>query len=132
MLTNGIVSLLSANGNITSICSNRIQPIPAPDDYSQYPCVTYQVASDVSGYNLSSADGCTQSRIIFNCISPRYLDARQLALAVKSVLTSYTGTLPDGTQVFETEIVNMQDGFDDGSRMSTVQVHSIFTYSDNA
>lgn len=130
MLTNGIVALLSAQGNVTAICGNSIQPIPAPDDLAMYPCLTYQVASDVSSYTLSGPEGVTQSRIVFNCIAERYLDARSLALAVKAALTDYNGTLPDGTIVFETEVVNMVDGFDDGSRLSTSAVHALFTYSD--
>lgn len=130
MLTNGIVALILANANITAICGDRVQPIPAPDDLSDYPAVTYQVVSDVSQYTLAGPDGCTQSRVTFNCIAPRYLDAHTLALAIKSTLTGYTGTLPDGTQVFETEVLNVRDLFDDGSRLSTTEVSAVFTYSD--
>jgi Protein of unknown function (DUF3168) len=129
MLTNGIVALLNANAAITSICGNSIQPIPAPDERADYPCVTYQVASDLSEYSLTNQAGPTQSRIVFNCIASTYVVARSLALAIKSALSSFTGTLPDGTFVNETEIVNMQDGFDDGSRLSTTSVHAVFYYA---
>ena len=130
MITNGIVALLNATTAITAICGNNIQPIPAPDDLADYPCVTYQVASDVSQYSLTNEAGPTQSRIVFTCIATSYLTARSLALAIKGALTSYTGTLPDGTFVNDTEIVNMQDGFDDGSRLSTTSVHAMFYYAD--
>jgi hypothetical protein len=92
--------------------------------------VTYQVVSDVSGYTLTSTDGVTTTRIVFNCFGIRYLDAHNLALAIKAVLTAYRGTLPDGTQVFETQIVNLMDGFDDGSRISRTSVHAVLQYAD--
>jgi hypothetical protein len=130
MLTDGLVTYLTGQANVTAIVGSRIRPIPAPEDISQYPMITYQGVSDVSGYTLSGADGVTDSRIIFNCHASRYLDARNTALAVKKALTGYSGTLPDGTQIFQAHIVNMVDGFEDGSRMSKVSVHVLITYSD--
>ena len=129
MLTNGLVASLLANSAVSAIVGTRIQPIPAPEDLSQYPCVTYQVASDVSGYTLTGTDGVTTSRIIFDCFGLRYLDARTLALAIKAALTAYRGTLPDGTEVFETQIVNMVDAWDDGSRISRTSVHAVLQYA---
>jgi hypothetical protein len=129
MLVDGIVSYLNANAQITST-ANSIQPIPAPPTPSDYPCVTFQVASDVSEYGVSGLVHVTQSRVIFTCIAQQYADARTLALAIKSLFTGFIGSLPDGTVVLMTEVVNMLDGFDDGSRMSTIAVHTMFTYSD--
>ena len=130
MLTNGLVSLLLANSAVSAIVGTRIQPIPAPEDLSQYPCIVYQGGSDVSGYTLTSTDGVTTTRIIFDCKGLRYLDARNLALAVKAALSAYRGILPDGTEVFETQIVNVVDGFDDGSRISSTKVHAVLQYGD--
>jgi hypothetical protein len=45
-------------------------------------------------------------------------------------LSGYSNTLPNGTQIFQSQIVNLQDGFDDGSRLSTSAVHAIIAYSD--
>ena len=130
MITNGLVSYLLNQSAVTAICSTRIQPIPAPEDLSQYPVVTYQVASDVSGYTLTGSDGVTTTRVIFNCFGIRYLDARTLALAVKAALTAYRGTLPDGSIVYETQIVNMTDTFESGERIYKTSVHAVITYAD--
>lgn len=130
MLTSGLVSLLLTNSTVSAIVGTRIQPIPAPEDLNQYPCITYQVVSDVSGYTLTGTDGVTTTRIVFNCRAIRYLDARNLAMAVKSALTAYRGTLPDGSIVYETQIVNVVDAFEDGSRIYKTSVHAVITYAD--
>jgi hypothetical protein len=130
MITNGLVSLLLSDSTIAGIAGNRIQPIPAPETLSDFPCIAYQVASDVSDYTLTSPTGVTMTRVVFDCLAQRYLDARNLALAVKAALTAYQGTLPDGTVVYFTEIVNLVDGFDDGSRISKTSVHAVMHYAD--
>jgi hypothetical protein len=130
VITNGLVALLLANSAVSAIVGTRIQPIPAPEDLTQYPCCTYQVASDVSDYTLTSTSGVTTTRIIFDCFGLRYLDARNLALSIKAALTAYRGALPDGTYVYETQIMNMVDAWDDGSRISRTSVHAVLQYAD--
>jgi hypothetical protein len=129
-LFQGLVAYLSLTANVTAYCGNSIQPIPAPANLEEYPALTMQTASDVSGYTLTGLDGVTTSRVVFNCIAQQYGDARGLALAVKAALSGYSGTLPNGTQIFQSRIVNMQDGYDDGSRLSTSSVHALIAYSD--
>lgn len=130
MLIEGLVSLLLANSAVSAIVGTRIQPIPAPEDPTQYPCCTYQVASELGGYTLTGSDGVATTRIVFDCFASRYLDARNLALAIKAALSAYRGTLPDGTFVYETQIVNMVDAWDDGSRISRTSVHAVLQYAD--
>lgn len=130
MLTDGLVSLLLGVPAITAIVGNRIQPIPAPEDTATRPCITYQSPSDVGSYTLTGSDGVTSTRVVFDCLAPRYRDARALALAVKSALSGYSGTLSDGTVIYSTQVVNVVDGFDDGSRISRTSVHVLFQYAD--
>jgi len=130
MLTNGLISLLLANSGIATVVGSRIQPIPAPEDLKQYPCITYQTVSDVAGYTLTGIDGVTSTRIIFNCFAVRYLDAHSLALLVKSALAAYRGTLNDGSVVYETQVVNITDSYVDGSRIYKVSVHVVLTYAE--
>lgn len=130
MLTNGVVEYLIGQAPISSVVGNRIQPIPAPEDLSQYPCIAYQSPSDVSESANDGPVGVATSRIIFDCKAARYLDARNLALAVKAALNGYSGILPDGTQVFLAESVNLVDRWEDGSRISCTAVHVLFQYGD--
>jgi hypothetical protein len=130
MLTNGVVAYLLTLDSITSVVNRSIQPIPAPEDLSQYPLITYQSPSDVSDNANDGPVGVATSRIVFDCKALRYLDARNLALAVKAALNGYSGTLPDGTQVFLAESVNLVDRWEDGSRISCTAVHVLFQYGD--
>jgi hypothetical protein len=130
MLTNGVVAYLLTQTAITAIVKQSIQPIPAPEDLSQYPLITYQSPSDVSENANDGPLGVATSRIVFDCKALRYLDARNLALAVKAALNGYSGTLPNGTRVFLAESVNLVDRWEDGSRISCTAVHVLFQYKD--
>jgi len=130
MLTNGVVAYLLTQEPVTSIVNQSIQPIPAPEDLSLYPLITYQSPSDVSENANDGPVGVATSRIVFDCKALRYLDARNLALAVKAALNGYSGTLPNGTRVFLTESVNLVDRWEDGSRISCTAVHALFQYKD--
>jgi hypothetical protein len=130
MLTNGVVAYLLTQTAITAIVKQSIQPIPAPEDLSQYPLITYQSPSDVSDNANDGPVGVANSRIVFECKALRYLDARNLALAVKAALNGYSGTLPNGTRVFLAESVNLVDRWEDGSRISCTAVHVLFQYKD--
>ncbi|MDR3746838.1 MAG: DUF3168 domain-containing protein [Acidobacteriota bacterium] len=130
MLTNGVVAYLLAQEPVTSIVNQSIQPIPSPEDLSQYPLITYQSPSDVSDNANDGPVGVATSRIVFDCKALRYLDARNLALAVKAALNGYSGTLPNGTVVFLAQSVNLVDRWEDGSRISCTAVHVLFQYKD--
>ena len=130
MLTNGVVAYLLTQTAITAIVKQSIQPIPAPEDLTQYPLITYQSPSDVSDSANDGPVGVANSRIVFDCKALRYLDARNLALVVKAALNGYSGILPDGTRVFLAESVNLVDRWEDGSRISCTAVHVLFQYKD--
>jgi hypothetical protein len=134
MLTTGIVQYLLTQTVITDIVGDAIQPIPAPVDLSGYPCITYQQASDVPEYALQGSVGLSASRIVLDCLAPinpgGYLVARTLALAVKAALSGYAGTLPDGTRIWVTEVVNVQDSYDDSAFLARSSVHAMVTYAD--
>ena len=130
MLTNGVVAYLLTQTAITAIVNQSIQPIPAPEDLSQYPLITYQSPSDVSDNANDGPVGVATSRIVFDCKALRYLDARNLALVVKAAFNGYSGMLPDGTRVFLAESVNLVDRWEDGSRISCTAVHVLFQYKD--
>ncbi len=130
MLPDGIVAFLLTQATITAVVNNRIQPIPAPEDLSQYPLITYQSPSDVSENANDGPVGVTTMRIVFDCLAQRYLDARNLARALKLVLNGFSGTLPDGTNILLAESANLVDRFDDGSRIYCTSFHALIQYGD--
>ncbi len=131
MLPDGIVPFLIEQTAIARTVGSRVQPIPASEDLSQYPLITYQSPSDVPlDFNMDGPSGVSQMRIIFDCRALRYLDARNLARTLKGILQGFTGILPDGTRIYNCEVVAVVDGFDDGSRVYSVKVHGMFQYAD--
>ena len=130
MLTNGLVSYLLAVPAVTVIVGSAIQPVPAPEDLSQYPLITYQTPSDVSEDGNDGPIGVSEARVVFDCFALRKLDAATLALTVKAALRGFSGVLPDGTRVFFCRIENVTENFDDGSRIYRSSAHFIVQYAD--
>jgi|SRR6516162_8888054 hypothetical protein len=131
MLPDGIVAYLAQQPSITAIVVDRIQPIPAPADIDSFlPGITYQSPSDISENANDGPVGLATMRIVFDCFAQRYLDARNLARALKAVLNGFAGDLPDGTHVELTQSVNIVDRFDDGSRIYCSTVHWLLQYRD--
>jgi hypothetical protein len=142
MLITGLVAYLLAQTSITSLIAqgNAIQPIPAPVETTDsngnalYPCITYQMVSDVPEYTLTGTAGISTARIVFDCLAPLdpggYGVARNIALAVKAALAGYTGTLPDGTVVWRAESVNVVDLFSPDALFSHTAVHVLVIYED--
>jgi hypothetical protein len=130
MLTEGLVALLLGNSGIVAAVGDRIQPPPAPDDLTLYPCITVESPSEVSEMGGSGPAGVAESRVIFKCFALRKLDARNLAFLVKGLLNGYTGTLPDSTLVFLIKQANLADHFEDGSRTYCTSFHAWVQYAD--
>jgi hypothetical protein len=134
VLTNGLVSLLLASTPVTAIVGNAVQPLPAPVALTGYPCVIYQQVSDSPAYTLTSSEGLSTARFVFDCMAELnpggYLVAHTLALAVKAALSAFSGTLSSGDVVWFIEIVNVTESFDNASFLSRSSIHALITYSD--
>ena len=132
MLIDGIRALLLTQSAITSVIGNRIQPIPAPVDLSQYPLITYQSPSDISQNAGDGPVGVAEMRIVFDCLAQDYATARTLAQSLKAILNSYSGVLPDSesTRVYLAESANLADRWEDGSKIHCTSFHALITYGD--
>lgn len=131
MLAEGIVAFVNAQDGIAAVIAGRIQPAPAPEfDPSLYPMITFQIPSDSSQLANDGPVGVAETRVIFDCLAERYLDARRLALALKTLFHGYSGTLPDGTEVQLAKSANLADRFDDGSRIYCTTFQALITYGD--
>ena len=130
MLTDGLVTFLNAQPAVNALAAGRIAPPPAPEDLSDYPCITYQRASYKPDYTTDGPVNLSETRVVFDCFAVRYLDARNLAEAIRLALSGYTGVLPDGTRVYEAEVANLSDLFNTGSRISCTSIHVLFQHSE--
>jgi hypothetical protein len=127
MLIEGVYQALKASSAVAAIAKS-IRPIVAPVDLSDYPCVTYQVVSRTPTYSLNGDVGVSQSRIVFECSAIRYVDAAALIEAVYGLFSGFQGALPDGTRVYEAEIVNQQDDWNADAEIYSSHLHVIFTF----
>ena len=130
MLETDLVSYLSGQSSITSLVGTNIQPLPAPENLAEYPCITFQVASYLPGYSTTGMTGWAQKRIVYNCWATAYLQAHTILEALRTVLTGYQGTLPNGTKVFFIECANGEDYFESESRLYRATLHTLVQYSE--
>ncbi|MGA2650418.1 MAG: hypothetical protein ABSF28_07835 [Terracidiphilus sp.] len=131
-LTNGIVAYLLTQPAVTDIVGDSIQPIPAPVEATLFPCIAYQVVSDITDYDISEPIGMAHARVLFSCLASfgpgSYLTAHSLGLAVKAAFSGYMGTLPGGPKVWFAEVVNVTDLFNPDALLSSTNVSVILTY----
>lgn len=130
MLETGMAALLLTQSSITALIGNNVDPIPAPEDLEDYPCITYQEASYTADYTSDGASGWAQKRLVYNCWGTSWMQAKQIQEALRVVLTGYRGTLSEGTQVFLIEVANGEDFFESASRLWRSSLHALIQYSE--
>ena len=120
----GLIAYVVAQTGLT------VQPPPAPANLAEYPVVTYQVASYATDYTNEGAINVASARVIFNAFSTTYLQASNMAQLILSVLSGYTGTLTDGTHIFDSTIVGIEDQYVDASQtLYRTSVHTMIQYA---
>jgi hypothetical protein len=130
VIETALVPFILAQAPITAIIGNALQPIPAPEDLTGYPCITYQLASYTGDYTSTGTSGWAQKRIVYNCWGTSYLQAHQLFEALRTALSGYMGTLSDGTQIFLIEVANGEDYYESGSRLWRATLHALIQYAE--
>lgn len=128
MIEVGIVQHLLADPDVASLCGTRIYPLLLPETVS-FPAATYQTISTVSDYTFDGASGFTQARIQIDVWATRYLDAKSLSEAIRSVLDAFDGTLPDGTKQVFIMRDNSTDLYENQAELYRVQTDWLVLYS---
>ena len=120
MLEAGIQQLLAANGGVQAVIGTRIYPVLVPEDVT-YPCASFQVISDVPEYLLDGTQGIGTTRIQVDTWSggasnATYAAAKAAQVAIRAVLETFRGALPDGTQIAGIFVANALDTFEQDAR----------------
>jgi hypothetical protein len=115
MLEQGLVNLLISDVGVSALIGDRLYPVQGPPDNPVYSYVTYQ---DVAGSSSKTMDGAEwdSRRIQFDIWGASYGACKAVAIALRNVLSSFAGTLSDGTRVLSVSRVNYIDHFDSDSR----------------
>ena len=115
MIEAGIVALLLADARFTSICGQNLYPVVLPDDPS-LPAVTYQASATKPDYVLSGESGLEDVTLHFHLWSKDFSGVVQMGDALRSLLGSFGGVLPDGTVVRACKRGTSVDSYEQSSR----------------
>jgi hypothetical protein len=122
MLEAGFQQLVVANARVQAIIGNpaRFYPVLVPDE-PIYPCASFQVISDTPVDLLDGSLAICSKRIQVDTWSggstnANYADVKNAQEAIRVVLESFTGLLPDGTRVAYIHVVNARDLYEQDAR----------------
>ena len=121
MIEQGLYTYLSADAGITALVGSRIYALMLPQGVT-YPAITYQRVSGPREYAMGGPAGVANPRFQIDIYSDTgYLAAKQVAGAVRSALSGYSGAM--GGETAQTVILSDErDIFEDDTglwRVST-------------
>ena len=127
MLEDGIYALLSNDAALTALVgASGIYPVMIPDTAS-FPCLSYQVAADVSDLTLDS-ENISNTRVQFDVWGSVYGDCKAVVRTLRALLDGYSGTLPDGTLIKGTFRGISVDNFERDSKCFRILAEYRFIY----
>lgn len=130
MLEVALRTYLLAQTAISDVIGDRLQPLPAPEDLSMYPCITFKEISHLGSYTNDGPTGWNQERLLYNCRASTWLQARQLRDLLKAALEPLRGQLSDGSRVFLVEVENADQFFDTGLRIHGSGLYVLVQYGE--
>lgn len=98
MLEAGVYQLLRDDPGVKALIAGRIYGGRLPKDPTN-PSVVYNVVVTGDVYSVAGATGFRNKRIQFDSYASEYTDSVKTSDAIRSVLKSFKGVLPDGTFV---------------------------------
>lgn len=95
----GIYQRLRDDAGVTAWVSGRIFGQRMPKD-ATLPAIVWQVVvTEELGYHSQGASGLRKKRFQFDSYAYKYMDSVKTSDAIRSILQSYSGILPDGSSV---------------------------------
>lgn len=131
MLESGLREQLLTIAGVTAVIGQRLYPVLAPVDLSNYPCATMQTASYTPNYTATpGSTGLAQKRIVLNVYSANYADVRTVIEAIRAAMSGFQGALPDGSIVQLCRIANAQDFYEGDSRLYRGALHLLIQFQE--
>jgi hypothetical protein len=97
------------SGGVVSWVSGRVFWGRTPDNVTLPAIVMTVVTTSDLGYTYQGASGLRKKMIQFDSYATKYTDAVKVSDAIRSLLQSYSGILPDGTSVNGCVVVGDRD-----------------------
>ena len=86
-----LYTILSTTGGVTQYVGEKIYPVKIPEG-TGLPAISYQQISGPREHNVSGAIGWVESRYQINSWAATYLEACDVATAVRVAIDGYAGT----------------------------------------
>jgi hypothetical protein len=121
----GIYQRLRDDAGVSAWVSGRIFGSRMPKN-ATLPAVVWTVVSTTDlGYSTQGASGLRVKRFQFDSYAKEYMDSVKLSDAIRSILQSYSGILPDGSSVNGCVVVSEMDFPYEPSASGYVQRHML-------
>jgi hypothetical protein len=125
----GLMAKLEADDAVRDALPGGIYPVLLPQD-AVYPCVTYQVISDVPDYELGRKARDETCRLQMDVRSnTTYAAADTGVRAIRNCLESFTGDLLDGTSISDIRVEDVTDYYDAANLAFRKQVDFIIDFT---
>jgi hypothetical protein len=108
----GLLQLLTGNSGVTTLVGTKVYWILAPKGNSAGAALPYIVLSRVATgdtYDMRGATGLRDGLFQFDCYATDYYSSRAISLAVRKLLESYTGNLPDTGATLVSAVLTEKD-----------------------
>jgi hypothetical protein len=93
-LESSLYDYLTGQTSISSVVSTRVYPLKRPQG-TALPAITYKVISKIFSHRLSGSDGTARARVQISCFSRNYLQALEMAEALRLCLDGYSTKIGD-------------------------------------
>lgn len=115
MFEQGLFSLITGDAGVSALIVDRLYPVQGVPDKPTFPYVTYQPVTAGSDYTLDGAEA-RQQRLQFDCWALSALDNLNVLIALRNLLSGFSGTLSDETRVLFTSRENEMANFDNNAK----------------
>jgi hypothetical protein len=106
MIIDELITYLHTNTSVP-----KIYAVVAPDDLDNFPCITYQIASQQNtDKTISSVSSASTIRLVLNVFSQSYKNLIVIENAIETMFNGYYGELSGGTRIQFAELINKVDG----------------------
>lgn len=127
-LPQGLFALLTGDSGVAALIATRMYPVELPEG-EQLPALLYRFVGGKSSPTLTTS-GMQRARVQFDCFGDTYDDASSLRAAVVGALNGYVGTLADGTELQNADVMGPgTDFFDDDPRSFRCMVEFYLYYT---
>ena len=110
-IEDGLRTHLIADSPVTALVVARIYPIKLPQEPT-YPCLTYEIVSDIPYRGLSGDHDKEVIRARIHCWAETFAGATDLARKVRTALADFSGTM-GSTVVSSVKFETWSDLFED-------------------